>query len=69
MHSTESMSNIEKIQLMEQLWQELSYESPEIESPSWHQDILDERSELIRNGKAEWISLEKARELLDIEDA
>lgn len=34
------------------------------ESPEWHQQMLEERIELIRSGKAQWLSLEVVRELL-----
>jgi len=29
--------------------------------PEWHQDILEERKRKIKNGKAEFISLEELR--------
>jgi hypothetical protein len=36
-------------------------EEPEIESPEWHQDILEKRKRKIDNGKAEFISLEELK--------
>jgi putative addiction module component (TIGR02574 family) len=55
------MSRIERLQTMESLWNSLTDEESEIESPEWHQDILEERKRNIENGKAEFISLEKLR--------
>jgi len=52
------MSMIERLQAMEALWDSLLDEESEIESPEWHQDILEERKRKIRDGKAEFISLE-----------
>lgn len=36
-------------------------EKPEIDSPEWHLDILEERKRKIENGKAEFISIEELR--------
>ncbi len=57
----EKMSRIERLQIMESLWDSLIDEASEIESPEWHRDILEERKRKIENGKAEFISLEKLR--------
>lgn len=55
------MSKTEGLQAMEALWDSLIDEESEIESPEWHQDILEERKRKIENGKAEFISLEELR--------
>ncbi|KAF0117445.1 MAG: hypothetical protein FD151_2363 [bacterium] len=55
------MSTIERLQAMESLWDSLMDEEPEIESPEWHQDILEKRKRKIDNGKAEFISLEELK--------
>ncbi len=55
------MSKIERLQAMEALWDSLIDEEAEIESPEWHQDILEERKRKIESGEAEFISLEELR--------
>ncbi len=55
------MNMIERLQAMEALWDSLMDEESEIESPQWHQDILEERKRKIENGKAEFISLEELK--------
>ena len=55
------MSTIERLQAMEALWNSIMDEEPEIESPEWHRDILEERKRKIENGKAEFISLEELK--------
>ena len=55
------MSRIERLQVMEALWDSLIDEDSEVESPEWHQDILEERKRKIEAGKAEYISLEELR--------
>ena len=55
------MSRIERLQAMEAIWNSLIDEEPEIESPEWHRDILEERKKKIEEGRAVFISLEKLR--------
>ena len=51
------MSKIERLQAMEALWDSILYEDGEIETPEWHEKILEERKSLIADGKAKFISL------------
>jgi len=46
---------------MEVLWDSLTDKETEIESPEWHQDIIEERKRKIENGKAEFLSLEELK--------
>ena len=55
------MSTMERLQVMEALWDSFMEEESKIESPEWHRDILEERKRKIKNGKAEFISLEELR--------
>ena len=55
------MSTMERLQVMEALWDSFMEEESKIESPDWHRDILEERKRKIENGKAEFISLEELR--------
>ena len=55
------MSLQERLQTMEALWDSLTHESIEIKSPEWHEDILLERKEKIKNGKASFISLDELK--------
>jgi len=55
------MSTIERLQTMEALWDSFMEEESEIDSPKWHWDIIEERKRKIKNGKAEFISLEELR--------
>ena len=52
------MPVIERLQVMEELWESLCHEEIEIESPEWHNDILESRRKKIKKGEAEFISLE-----------
>ena len=55
------MTVLERIQTMEALWDSLTHESTDIESPPWHKGVLADRKEKIDSGKAEFISLEELK--------
>jgi len=55
------MSTIERLQTMEVLWNTILYEDDGIDSPEWHNEILEERKSKIENGKAEFISLKNLK--------
>ena len=55
------MSKAEKLQTMEAIWDSLIHEDSEIESPEWHQSILEARKLKIEEGKAEYLSIEELR--------
>ncbi len=52
------MSTIERLQAMEELWDALCHDDQEIESPVWHEEILEERRKKLETSKAEFISIE-----------
>jgi len=51
------MSVSERLQAMEKLWDSLTHETTEINSPDWHSEVLKDRQKKIENGEAEFISL------------
>jgi hypothetical protein len=55
------MSTSERLQAMEALWDSLLYEGDEIETPQWHEKILEERKEKIASGQAKFISLSELK--------
>ena len=56
-----TMSTIERLQVMEELWDSLSHEEKECESPDWHGSVLEERKKKIEKGEGEFISIEKLK--------
>ena len=46
---------------MEALWEDLTDAEDQLEVPDWHIEILDEREEKIRTGKAKFIEWETAK--------
>jgi putative addiction module component (TIGR02574 family) len=53
------MSRPEKVRLMEEIWQDLSAHEQEVESPSWHGEIIAERTAKVEEGKATFLTLEE----------
>ena len=56
------MSVIERLQTMEALWDSLTHESTEVNSPAWHEDVLSQREKIIKNGDANYMSLEELKQ-------
>jgi len=55
------MDLLERLRTMEELWDSILYEGSEIETPEWHKEIVDERKKKIKEGKAEFISIDKLK--------
>ena len=52
------MSTRDRIILMEEIWDTLRHDENEIESPSWHEGVLDKRRKQVENGEAKFISID-----------
>ncbi len=55
------MDTVERIRLMEAIWDSLLYEETDIGSPEWHGDILANRRRKIEEGKAEFVSIKELK--------
>jgi len=60
----EKMTTEEKIQIMEAIWDDLSKRAESIPSPSWHNHILLERENGIKNGDEELVDWESAKKTI-----
>ena len=60
----EKMSLAEKLQVMEAIWADLSRDEAEMQSPSWHGEILHDRDQKIKNGNEGLIDWETAKNKL-----
>jgi len=56
-----NMGIAERLQTMEAIWDSLLHEDTEIESPSWHNDILKKRRKTIEDGNAKLTSLDELK--------
>jgi hypothetical protein len=62
-----TMTTVEKLRLMEDLWQNLSADDQKLESPAWHGDVLAERDRLIESGEEKYVDWEIAKKQLRAE--
>lgn len=60
----DQMTTAEKLRVMEELWADLSRSEQEFESPAWHETVLREREERLRNGEEIPIDWEIAKKEL-----
>ena len=62
----EKMTLEEKLRALEALWADLSRNERNIQSPPWHEQVLNEREQQVKSGQAKFESWEEAkRELRD----
>lgn len=54
------MTTAEKIRTMEEIWDDLCHHA-EMESPSWHQDVLSNREESLSKGADGFTDWETAK--------
>ncbi len=57
----EKMSTEEKIKAMETIWDDLCKRADSISSPSWHERVLHDREEGIKNGNNEFVDWDSAK--------
>jgi hypothetical protein len=57
----EEMTTEEKLKTMEMLWDDLCRTAPDFSSPSWHEDVLREREQRIREGKDKFVDWDQAK--------
>jgi len=58
------MPFVERVHLMEQIWDTLRDESEQLESPDWHKNILKERKEAYKEGKVKSYTLDEIKQKL-----
>lgn len=56
----DNMTLVDKLEAMEALWADLSRKPADLPSPGWHKDILDERRQLVAEGKLKFLDWDTA---------
>ena len=64
LESIHVLPKIEKIKVMEFLWEELTFEEKKYSSPNWHKAVLSETENRMAEGKEKAIDWNKAKQLL-----
>jgi len=57
----EKMSTAEKIKTMEAIWSDLCTKADSVVSPEWHQDVLNDREEEVKNGIEKFVDWNDAK--------
>jgi hypothetical protein len=60
----DKMTLAEKLRLMEALWADLCQNEQQLESPSWHEQVLKEREKRIRSGAEKFMDWETVKKEL-----
>jgi hypothetical protein len=56
----DNMTLVDKLEAMEALWADISRKPADLPSPGWHKDILDERRQLVAEGKLKFLDWDTA---------
>ena len=64
LQSIHELPKLEKIKVMEFLWEELTNEERKYSSPNWHKDALSETEKRMQEGKEKVIDWNEAKQLL-----
>jgi hypothetical protein len=57
----DKMTTVEKLGLMELIWNDLSKNQDEVSSPIWHEKVLTERENNLLTSKDKFISIEESK--------
>ena len=58
------LSKEEKLRIMEDIWEDLSREEEEVDSPKWHREALAETEMLVSSGREKAVDWESAKKQL-----
>ena len=62
--ATEHLTRMDKLRIIEQLWDELSRSPEQIESPAWHADALQEAEQAVADGEARFEDWKQVKDRL-----
>jgi len=57
----ESMTQVERLQAMEELWDAICHNESKLEPPEWHKNILSDRKQKIQSGIVKFVTLEELK--------
>ena len=56
----DGMTLADKLEAMEVLWADISKQPTDLPSPAWHRDVLQERRQLVEEGKLRFLDWDTA---------
>ena len=58
----DKMTRLDKIAVMEKLWDDLCRDPDSFPSPKWHKEVLEAREKEVNEGKAKFTDFDQAKE-------
>ena len=57
----QALPRLEKLRLLETLWDDLSRDDAQLESPAWHEAVLTKTQQRLANGQEQVLDWEQAK--------
>ena len=57
----DSMTTLDKLRVLERIWDDLQRRPEEVPSPSWHGDVLQNREDRIKEGSSQFSDWTEAK--------
>ena len=57
----DKMTSLDKIAVMEKIWDDLCRDPESIPSPKWHKEVLEARENEINEGRAKFTAFDRAK--------
>jgi hypothetical protein len=64
MAEIKQLSREEKLRVMEAIWEDLSSEDQSLQSPAWHESLLQETEQRVQSGQEQAIDWKEAKKEL-----
>jgi putative addiction module component (TIGR02574 family) len=58
------LTNAERVELMNAIWESLENKDEEVQSPEWHREVLAEREAKIASGEAQFLNIADVKKRL-----
>lgn len=58
----DKMTSLDKIAVMEKIWDDLCRDPESFPSPKWHKEVLEARENEINEGRAKFTAFDRAKE-------
>lgn len=59
-----SMTRVQKLRAMEEIWTDLTRDENKFDSPSWHGEVLRETEKAVASGAAKFVDWDEAKKRL-----
>jgi hypothetical protein len=64
MQSLSHLSRLEKVRMINDLWDDLTHDTEYVQSPGWHEQALEETRQQLANGEIDSVDWNEAKQIL-----